>query len=84
MEELQSNNKTLIQNTEELSVKLEEASRDLELKDNKLIDLNKNIEQLNSIIDKNHEEFNVLNSKFLDQSQELHGVTNNHKELLTA
>lgn len=44
----------------------------------------KNIDQLNSIIDKNHEEFNNLNSKFLNQSQELHEVTNNHQELLRA
>lgn len=67
-----------------MSIKLEKVSTELETKENKLLETNKSIEQLNSIIDKNHEEYNVLNSKFNNQSQELHEVTNNHKDLLKA
>lgn len=84
LEELQSHNKTLVKNAEELKIKLEKATTELETKENTVLETNKSIEQLNSIIDKNHEEFNVLNSKFLNQSQELHEVTNNHKDLLKA
>jgi chromosome segregation ATPase len=82
LNELQLNNASLSTQLKDLTTQHTQAVSDLESNKGISVELSKKMDQLNEIIDKNHEEFNQLNSKYNSKEEELHNVNQQYQDIL--
>jgi chromosome segregation ATPase len=82
LNELQLNNASLSTQLKDLTTQHTQAVSDLESNKTTSVELSKKVDQLNDIIDKNHEEFNQLNSKYNSKEEELHNVNQQHQDIV--